>query len=396
MPGRRAPTGADGRPSVLVVGQLPPLVGGIASYVAALTTDPAVLAAVDLQVLATQPADGTPLGTVTRRNIRRSLEHVCAVRAAGRDVDVVHLNFAAEPVWPLLRSTACAAAARAAGARVILHMHTTGRAAEHARGVGYRTLLRIAGRVCDRIVTLTPAEETTVRALGGNVCRLRNGIDLGLFPMASTPPAEPTLLFAGTLTERKGLRDLSRALRLLADSSGVPPGLRVVVVGDSRQDAPGVGVTFRRELESTGVPVTFPGALPREEVHRLLLQSTAFCLPSHAEGAPISILEAMAAGVAVIATDVGAVGEMLDHGNAGYLVPAHDPAALAAAICRACSDPADRAARVASARARVAARYDLRDTGRDVLALYAEVAATRRGRRERDRTTARPKAYGTP
>lgn len=395
VPGKRASTGQPDRTRVLVVGQSPPLVGGIASFVGELVSDPAVRGAVELRTLDTPPAAGTPLGTPTRANITRSLRHVRAVHRAARVVDVVHLNFAAVPLFPLLRATACATAARLAGARVILHMHT-GRVAEQCRDLRYRTLMRMAGRACTRIVVLTPDDEAALAALGINPVRLRNGVDLTQFAAARATPPVPTVLYAGTLASGKGLLDLRDALRLLADRPGGPPRLRVVVVGDSRQHAPGDDARLRRELAGCGVPVEFVGARPRDDVRRMLAAATVLCLPSHSEGAPLSVLEAMAAGVAVVATDVGAVGEMLDGGRAGYLVPARDPRALAAALARACTDEADRARREACARSRVADRYDLRETLRDVVALYEEVAATPDARRSRSRATPRPRAYGTP
>jgi glycosyltransferase involved in cell wall biosynthesis len=380
---------------VLVVGQSPPLVGGIASYVGELVSDPTVSGAVDLRTLDTPPAAGTTLGTPTRANITRSLRHVRAVHRAARAVDVVHLNFAAAPLFPMLRATACATAARLAGARVILHVHT-GRVAEQCRDPRYRMLMRMAGRACARVVVLSPDDEAALAALGINPVRLRNGVNLARFATPRAAPSVPTLLYAGTLAASKGLLDLRDALRLLADRPGGPPRLQVVVVGDSRQDAPGADARMRRELAGCGVPVEFVGAMPRDDVRRMLTAATALCLPSHSEGAPLSVLEAMAAGVAVVATDVGAVGEMLDGGRAGYLVPARNPRALAAALARACTDETDRARRETCARSRVADRYDLRETLRDVVALYEEVAATPDARRARSRPIPRPTAYGTP
>ena len=101
-------------------------------------------------------------------------------------------------------------------------------------------------------------------------------------------------------------------------------------------------------------------------------------LSSRSEGAPFSILEAMAAGLPVVATDVGGVRELVADGETGLLVPAGDPARLAEALRSLLADPALRRRLGAAGHARARERFDLRALRDAHLELYAR-ELTRRG-----------------
>jgi glycosyltransferase involved in cell wall biosynthesis len=94
------------------------------------------------------------------------------------------------------------------------------------------------------------------------------------------------------------------------------------------------------------------------------------------DGTSVTLLEAMAAGVAVIATSVGDVSEMLDGGRAGVLVPAHDVDRLAGAIHRLAMDPVERYRLGSTARARVEAHYQQRHTVETLYRTYLTVLDT--------------------
>ncbi|MBL8249211.1 MAG: glycosyltransferase, partial [Candidatus Competibacter sp.] len=97
----------------------------------------------------------------------------------------------------------------------------------------------------------------------------------------------------------------------------------------------------------------------RDEVPELLRSLDLFVLPSRAEGISNTILEAMACGLPVVATDVGGNAELVAKGETGQLVPANDPAALAAAIRGYVDDPDRMRAHGAAGRRRVEARFSL-------------------------------------
>ena len=95
---------------------------------------------------------------------------------------------------------------------------------------------------------------------------------------------------------------------------------------------------------------------PHDEALRLLAASEVFVLPSYTEGFPNSVMEAMATGLAVVATDVGAVPEMLSEG-CGLLVPPRDVVALRDALARVTADDALRAELGRRAREKARAEY---------------------------------------
>jgi glycosyltransferase involved in cell wall biosynthesis len=97
----------------------------------------------------------------------------------------------------------------------------------------------------------------------------------------------------------------------------------------------------------------------RADVPDLLARSDVFVLSSRSEGFPVSVLEAMAAGLPVVATDVGGVGEAVEDGETGFLIPAADSEALAAALERLLVDGELRRRLGAAGRARALRLFDV-------------------------------------
>jgi glycosyltransferase involved in cell wall biosynthesis len=108
-----------------------------------------------------------------------------------------------------------------------------------------------------------------------------------------------------------------------------------------------------------------------------IAQAGIFILPSHTENMPMAVMEAMAAGLAVIATKVGAIPEMIDHGGTGILLDPRRPEQLAQAIVRLLDDPQERQ-RMGS-RAADAARgaWDKKAVGERTAALFDSIARKR-------------------
>src|SRR5262249_14412543 len=163
-----------------------------------------------------------------------------------------------------------------------------------------------------------------------------------MFGTGPKPTRPPILTFVGTVCERKGLLDLCAALVDLQRRRGFQrEDLRVIIVGDSSQEGPGVDARIRRVFERAGLGwAEFTGALERPEVLGILAESSIVCLPSHWEGFPLSVLEGMASGAAIIATRVGDVPWMIE--GAGILLEPGDEGALSRAIERLALDPGER------------------------------------------------------
>jgi teichuronic acid biosynthesis glycosyltransferase TuaC len=144
----------------------------------------------------------------------------------------------------------------------------------------------------------------------------------------------PVLAFVGHLIRDKGIFDLAAALRRLA----TPPLLLVAGDGDAARP-------FADALRDAGVEARFFGYVRPEMTATILAASDAMTLPSHYEGLPVSVCEAMLSARPVIATRVGGAPEIIRDRETGYLVEAHDVDALSAAYHEVFAD-LERAATV--------------------------------------------------
>ncbi len=149
------------------------------------------------------------------------------------------------------------------------------------------------------------------------------------------------------LTPQKGLFDLLDAVPAVLSRF---PQTRFVIVGDGELREP---LTKRIAAAGLQSQVRLAGSRPLDEVATWLGATDLFVLSSRYEGLPLALMEAMAAGCPVVATNVGGVGEVVADESVGYLVPPADPPRLAEAINRIVGDPQMRRAMASAARARV-------------------------------------------
>jgi glycosyltransferase involved in cell wall biosynthesis len=147
------------------------------------------------------------------------------------------------------------------------------------------------------------------------------------------------------------------------------PAARLALVGDG--EARMAGIVLAREL-GLAEKVLFPGF--RGDVPAILAASDIFCLPSIKEGLPVSLIEAMAMGNAVVATDVEGCHDVVTHGRDGLLVPLGDlENGLTMALAALLEDGGRRAELAAEARRTVERRFDARDMARAIERLYLQV-----------------------
>lgn len=177
------------------------------------------------------------------------------------------------------------------------------------------------------------------------------------------PADGPLVLAVGNLYP---VKDHARLLRAAARL----PGVRVAVAGRGGEEE-----SLRRQAESLGIAERVHLLGLRDDVDRLLTAADLFTQPSRSEGLPLAVLEAMAAGLAVVATDVGGMGQAVIDGETGVLIPADDEGALPRALGALLDDPA-RAERLGAAgRRRVEAEFSVEAMARRYRALYAEASA---------------------
>ena len=193
-------------------------------------------------------------------------------------------------------------------------------------------------------------------------------------------PSAPLIAVVCRLNEGKGLEYFLEATVIVRKQF---PAARFLIVGDSIVDA-----TYRPALErkarSFNVEdcVIFTGH--RSDVPKLLEEVNLSVLPSLSEGLSNSLLEAMAAGLPVVATNVGGNPEIVQDGITGILVPARDPAALSAAMIRILQSPSLARQFGEAGRARVAAHFSLESTVRQTEDLYLNLLDDRAWRHARE------------
>ena len=158
-------------------------------------------------------------------------------------------------------------------------------------------------------------------------------------------------------------KDAITLVRALAAVHGSP--FETVVVGDG-PDRPAV----EEEVRRLGLERAVELVGERDDVPELLATADLFVLSSRSEGLPLSILEAMAAGLPVVASRVGGIPEVVVDGETGLLVPPGDPQRLADAVERLLADPSLRRRLGEAGRRRVAEHFDLASVQRAHLDLY--------------------------
>lgn len=156
------------------------------------------------------------------------------------------------------------------------------------------------------------------------------------------------MIYLGWLVEYKGILDLLEAIRILKIDYGVR--FELDVCGDGPVMAAAIAFCEAHSLAGT---VRFNGFVDFERKLDLLSLSDIFVLPSHTEGMPNALMEAMAVGLACVATDVGGVADLIPNDDFGLVVPARDPGRLAAALELMLREPDRRRSTGEAARQRI-------------------------------------------
>jgi glycosyltransferase involved in cell wall biosynthesis len=289
------------------------------------------------------------------------------MRARGR-VACAHVNMTTR--GSTLRKALLCVLARVLGVRVILHLHGADffECIDALPGWQRRMLAWVFGGAHSIVVLGTQWRRRLARTLGLPQERIRvvpNGVMAA--PRAMAPPGPARILFLGRIGRRKGVGELIAAL---ADETVASRAGSATIAGD------GDAACYGAEVCGRGLSgrVELLGWQDAQATGALLAEASIFVLPSHHEVMPIAVLEAMARGIAIVATPVGAIPEILADDLTALLVPPGDVAALAGALCRLLDDP-DLRIRLGDAALGVfQARLDARRAAAALQTLYRDAA----------------------
>ncbi len=218
--------------------------------------------------------------------------------------------------------------------------------------------LRAKLAAADQVISISDFTRSQLLRLSGprgwdRISVVRCGIDLAAFPVRTERPVSspPVVVVTARLSAEKGHLVLLQALAALRRDGHE---LRARLIGSGP-----LAEVIEAEAARLGVAdaVELTGALPPLEVARALREADVFCLPTFAEGLPVSIMEAMASGVPVVTTYISGIPELVVDGETGWIVPAGNVDALAAALLAATEGPG-RHDVVAAARRAVEERHD--------------------------------------
>ncbi|WP_396932071.1 glycosyltransferase family 4 protein [Mycolicibacterium sp.] len=210
---------------------------------------------------------------------------------------------------------------------------------------------------------------------------IRNGIDSSRWPFAhrQAHPGPPELLYIGRLEYEKGVHEAIAALPRIRRTH---PGTTLTIAGDGTQQDWLVEVARKHKVLKA---VHFAGLVNHDELLRLMRHADVAVLPSHYEPFGIAALEAAAAGIPLVTSNVGGLGEAVIDGETGVSFPPRDVTALAAAVRRVLDDPVAAQQRAIAARERLTSDFDWHTVAAETAQVY--LAAKRH---ERDPLPRRP------
>jgi len=321
--------------------------GGMRSVVDAYVRD-GLLARFPIRILYSHE-DGSLLRRLTLAC--RTTSH-CGALLLRRRVAAMHLHVSMHgSFW---RKTIISLLARSFGVPTIMHLHgSTFHLFFETQPVFLKRLIVAQLESCATVIVLSERWRAFV---SGIAPRAR----IEVIPnYVNIPPARPsvpsnsthcTFFFSGQICPRKGIFDLLPALKLVRS---VNPTVYLRVAGDGELQR---AINLTHELD-LGIAVTFLGWLPSGRVSQELSNADAFVLPSYNEGLPMSLLEAMAAGLPVLSTPVGGIPEVLEQGVNGLIADAGNIQSIADSML-ALADDADLRARLGkAARDTIQTRY---------------------------------------
>lgn len=380
-------TVGQSQPRVLMIGPAPRIYGGISAVTGAILDS-------DLPSYCrlTYVVEGTRQGPLAKLCSAATALTRLIWLLVWRQVDVLHLHVGdGSSFYRHMLYTALGWLARRP---VLLHWHVPGNGETQNAGLDstlQRRLARWAVRRAARVFVLSPAWAQSLLALAGQpggtesprpcpasssghgaqigprMVVLPNPVDCERF----RPPDDPAqrlpdrVLFLGDFSRRKGAHDLLAAAPAVLQRR---PSAQFIIAGG----APPADVAAQARL--LGDAVQFPGFVRGVDKVRWLQQATLLALPSYAEGLPMAVLEAMAAGLPVVTTPVGGLPDIFVDGVNGLLTPPGDVPALANALICLLADDDARSAMGQHNRQQAVEQLSVPQYVQRLLGVYYEVA----------------------
>jgi glycosyltransferase involved in cell wall biosynthesis len=298
-----------------------------------------------------------------RSGFRWSAVRSLAAAFRQHEIHVVHTHNSGAMIYGAL-------AAKLAGGRAVIHTrHGQRFGASRRQNWSFACISRLIDRIVG--VSQDSAQQCIREGVpSGRVRTIWNGIDVTRFAYAGSSPGGPAVLVARLVPE-KDLPTLLQAVALLVQRE---PTFRLQVAGDGPCMQETRQTIQRLELNDH---VELLGEC--RDVPSVLRRASLFVLSSRTEGISLTLLEAMACGLPIVATRAGGNGEVVEDGRTGLLVPVGDAEQLAAAVQRLWRDP-DESRRFGEAgRERVVQHFDVNRMVGQYEDLYREVLAERAG-----------------
>jgi len=273
----------------------------------------------------------------TRLRLAAEAIATCLVMLLQKQVAVFHLHVSMYgSFW---RKAIIARMATAFRVPVIMHLHGSQLHMFFDRQPRWRKrIIRSQLESCAAVLVLSKRWETIVLEIAprAQVIEMPNYVPVPKHPhLASSSGPECVFFFSGQVGSRKGVFDLLPAFR---DARRSRPEIRLRIAGDGELEK---AISMTRELGLEDC-VELLGWLSASDIQRELEKADVFLLPSHNEGLPMSLLEAMACGLPVVSTRVGGIPEVVKDSVNGLLIEAGDKEALTQSIILLATEPSLR------------------------------------------------------
>ncbi|HEU0167565.1 MAG TPA: glycosyltransferase family 4 protein [Chloroflexota bacterium] len=326
----------------------------------------------------------TPLrinGSTARITLSMWLTHRVRQILREEQFDVLHIH---EPLMPALPLTVlrCSETVNIA----TFHAHGQSYASNLGYLVGKRIVRNRVRKLDGRIAVSNTARQFVEKYFPGDYTVIPNGINLEWWQRPAKPierfaDGRPNVLFLGRLENRKGLKYLIRAFQQVRQEV---PGARLIVAGEGRLRAGFERYVWRHDLEAD---VFFTGFVPAEERPRYFATADVYCAPSTGqESFGIVLLEAMASGKAIVASNIDGYREVVSNRREGLLVPVRDADGIAEGLIELLTH-ADRREEMAQQGLRTVQQYSWSRVAGFILDYVNEV------RRQRTRTIPLPSQW---